>query len=56
MLDDGGSWREVTVTNGKRILVAKDKAGKELFNGPIDTEAERTQCGLRGRVAHACRW
>jgi hypothetical protein len=40
--DDQGELRIETV-EGKRVLTAKDKAGKLLFKGPIETEQERTQ-------------
>ncbi|MBI1368720.1 MAG: PDZ domain-containing protein [Planctomycetes bacterium] len=33
----------ITVNDGKRSLVAKDKAGKVLFDGPINTEEERAK-------------
>ncbi len=32
----------LTIRNGKPVtLIAKDKAGKEIFNGPVDTEEQR---------------
>lgn len=38
--DDKGELRLETVA-GKRVLTAKDAAGKQIFQGPIDTDAER---------------
>lgn len=38
--DDQGTL-ELTMDNGRKQLVAKDKSGKILFSGPIDTEKER---------------
>ena len=38
--DEKGEMRLETVA-GKRVLTAKDPAGKLIFQGPIETEAER---------------
>ncbi len=38
---DGEHTLEVTVNNGRKQLVARDAAGKVLFEGPINTEEER---------------
>jgi hypothetical protein len=40
--DEKGELRIETV-NGKKMLTAKDATGKVLFNGPIETEEERTK-------------
>jgi len=40
MLDDGKIQMQITSKDGKRHLVAKEKDGKELYNGPIDTEEQ----------------
>jgi hypothetical protein len=32
---------DITVTDGKKVLVAQDPAGHEIFNGPIDTPEQR---------------
>lgn len=40
--DDKGELRLETV-NGKKMLTAKDAAGKVLFEGPIDTTEERAR-------------
>lgn len=40
--DDKGELRLETVT-GKRVLTAKDPAGKLIFQGPIETEQERSR-------------
>ena len=39
--DDGVVSMSIAAAGGKKTLVAKDKAGKELYNGPIDTEEQR---------------
>lgn len=41
--DDGTVSMVIRMENGKQTLVAKDKEGKELFNGPIDTEEQPQQ-------------
>ncbi|QOV88361.1 PDZ domain-containing protein [Humisphaera borealis] len=41
--DDGTVSMVIRMENGKQTLVAKDKEGKELFNGPIDTEEQRSK-------------
>lgn len=39
---DDQTVMNLTIKNGKPVtLVARDKAGKEIFNGPIDTEEQR---------------
>jgi hypothetical protein len=38
--DDGKIQMHVTAKDGKRQLVARNKEGKELYNGPIDTEEQ----------------
>ncbi len=40
--DDQGELKLERV-NGKKMLTARDAQGKELFNGPIDTEEERAK-------------
>ncbi|MEP6822237.1 MAG: hypothetical protein ABI946_07805, partial [Chthoniobacterales bacterium] len=40
--DEKGELRLETVS-GKRVLTAKDPAGKLIFQGPIETEAERAR-------------
>ena len=37
---DGEHTLTITVTDGKKHLVAKDKHGKTLFDGPINTDEE----------------
>ena len=41
--DDGTISMVIKMENGKQTLVAKDKEGKELFNGPIDTDEQRSK-------------
>lgn len=43
---------ELTMDNGKKQLVAKDKSGKILFSGPINTEEERraVPAGIMARL------
>jgi len=39
---DNQTVMNLTIKNGKPVtLIARDKAGKEIFNGPIDTEEQR---------------
>lgn len=38
--DEAGSL-ELTIKDGKKSLVAKDSAGKELFSGAVDTDEQR---------------
>jgi hypothetical protein len=38
---DGVVSMRITTAGGRRTLVARDRAGKELYNGPIDTDAQR---------------
>lgn len=40
--DDEGSL-ELTITDGRKSLVAKDAAGKELFSGPVNAPEERAK-------------
>lgn len=40
--DDEGSL-ELTITDGRKSLVAKDGAGKELFSGPVNAPEERAK-------------
>lgn len=40
--DDAGTL-EVTVNEGKKSLLARDKAGQVIFNGPIDTDEQRVK-------------
>ncbi len=49
--DEQGSL-DLTIKEGKRSLVAKDTAGKELFSGPIDTPEQRKALpdSVRGRL------
>lgn len=44
----------LTVRAGKAHLLAKDKAGKPLYDGPVDTDAERqaTPPAVRDRLPH----
>lgn len=39
--NDGIVSMRITADGGRRTLVARDKAGTELYNGPIDTDAQR---------------
>ena len=43
---------EVRSENGRRLVIAKDKSGAVIFNGPIDTEEQRRQLpeGLRRKL------
>jgi hypothetical protein len=49
--DDAGEI-EVRSENGRRTVIAKDKSGAVLFNGPIDTEEQRRQLpeGVRRKL------
>jgi hypothetical protein len=40
--DDNGEI-EVRSDNGRRTVIAKDRSGATIFNGPIDTEEQRRQ-------------
>jgi membrane-associated protease RseP (regulator of RpoE activity) len=40
-MSDGDHTLTVTVTNGQKHLTVKDKDGKVLFDGPINTRADR---------------
>ena len=40
-LKDNDGEIEVNLENGKRTMIAKDTAGKVVFEGPIDTEEQR---------------
>lgn len=41
VLKDNDGEVEVNLENGKRTMIAKDPAGKVVFEGPIDTEEQR---------------
>lgn len=47
--DDAGSLK-VTTAEGKRILVAKDAKGEEIFNGPVNTPEEREKMPVELRT------
>lgn len=51
-LDDDQGSLELTITDGKKQLVAKDKKGEEIFSGPINTPEERKALpeAVRGRL------
>jgi hypothetical protein len=50
--NDGDGSGELLIENGKKKLSAKDRDGKEIFHGPIDTEEQLKSlpAGLRERV------
>jgi hypothetical protein len=52
VLDDDQGSLDLTIAEGKKSLVAKDKSGKELFSGPIDTPEQRKALpeDVRGRL------
>jgi hypothetical protein len=43
---------EIRETNGKRTVTIKDRAGKEMHAGPLDTDADRKKvpAAFRGMV------
>jgi hypothetical protein len=41
LIKDESGDIEVSSKDGKRVLVARDAAGKTIFDGPINTEEER---------------
>lgn len=41
MYRDSEHELQLTITDGRRTLVAKDAAGNELYNGPVDTPEQR---------------
>ena len=51
-LDDDQGSLELTIADGKKQLVAKDKKGDEIFSGPINTPEERKALpdAVRGRL------
>ena len=51
-LDDDQGSLELTIADGKKQLVAKDKKGEEIFSGPINTPDERKALpdAVRGRL------
>jgi hypothetical protein len=52
--DDGKVQMNLTVKDGKRHLIAKDHDGKELYNGPVDTEDDQKKLPpeVRERLQH----
>lgn len=50
--NDGDGSGELLIENGKKKLSAKDKDGKEIFSGPVDTEEqlENLPANLRERL------
>jgi hypothetical protein len=51
-LDDDQGSLELTINDGKKQLVAKNKKGEEVFSGPINTPEERKALPeeVRGRL------
>jgi hypothetical protein len=50
--NDGDGSGELQIENGKKKLTARDRDGKEIFSGPIDTEDQLKSlpAGLRERL------
>ncbi len=51
-LDDEQGTLDLTITDGKKLLVAKNKQGEQTFSGPIDTPEQRKAlpADVRGRL------
>jgi serine protease Do len=51
-LDDDQGSLDLTITDGKKQLVAKNKKGEEIFSGPVDTPEQRKALpdDVRGRL------
>jgi hypothetical protein len=50
--NDGDGSGELSIENGKKKLTARDRDGKEIFSGPVDTEEQLKSLpdGLRERL------
>jgi serine protease Do len=50
--NDGDGSGELLIENGKKKLTVKDREGKEIFSGPVDTNEQRKNLppGVRDRL------